>query len=274
MINVAILLSTYNGDQFLKQQINSILEQSYTNWDLYIRDDSSSDNTVKIIEEYSIRYHNIHFIKDSYRKGACKSFLYLLENINSDYYMFCDQDDIWLPEKIQMSVKKIQQAEAANSNIPILVHTDLKVVDQELTEIYPSFWKYSKLKQQFLSKFNYLGVCNGVTGCTVIINNKAKEVSLPLKKEVPMHDYWIALKVAQMGKIIYINTPTILYRQHSKNEVGAKKTNNAYFILQLKKIKKTINNQLQMYQFLKEIEYGSLLKFYWYKITYTIIRNI
>lgn len=273
-MNIAILLSTYNGGLFLEEQINSILNQSFINWDLYIRDDGSTDGTLHIVEKYCEKYSNIHFLKDDGNKGACKSFLWLLKKTEANYYMFCDQDDIWLPSKIQLSLEKMKDTENNYMNIPILVHTDLKVVDINLKEISPSFWKYAKLKQNYLSQFNYLGACNGVTGCTIMINNEAKIKILPASPKAPMHDYWMALKIAQTGRIVHVDTPTILYRQHDRNELGAKNTDKSYFFTKLKRIGETVKNQWRVYKFLKQIHYGSLFKFYWYKITYTMIRNI
>jgi len=271
---IAILLSTYNGERYLEEQIESILKQDHPNIKLYIRDDGSTDSTISIIEQYTSHYSNIYFFKENNNLGAAMSFMSLLKRVHSDYYMFCDQDDIWLPDKIKLSLQLMEKSEFNYPDIPILVHTDLKVVDTFMKEISPSFWKYAKLKQPYLSQFNYLGACNGVTGCTIMINNKAKEAALPVSIKSPMHDYWLALKVAQAGKIMYLPIPTILYRQHDKNELGAKNTNGIYFFTKFKKIGKTLKNQRQMYKFLKQMKYGSLLKFYWYKISYTIIRNI
>ena len=188
--------------------------------------------------------------------------------------MFCDHDDIWLPNKVEKTLAAMVAAETEMPNIPLLLHTDLKVVDADLKEINSSFWKYAKLKQHYLSQFNYLGVCNGVTGCTMMINEKAKNVVLPIHPKAPMHDYWIALKVAQTGKIISQNLPTILYRQHPNNEIGAKKTDMNYFVTKIKYLANTIKLQFSLYSFLKSIGYGTILKFYWYKISYFIIRNI
>jgi len=274
MMNVAILLSTYNGEMFLKEQIDSIINQSFKNWDLYIRDDGSTDSTLLIIKKYCKDHHNIHLVEDNKNLGACQSFLWLLNYVDAPYYMFCDQDDIWLQDKIYISLELMKKSESIHPEIPILVHTDLKVVDKDLKEINTSFWNYAKLKQRYLSGFNYLGVCNGITGCSMMINDKTKKVSLPCNLKIPMHDYFLALKVAKFGKIVYLDTSTILYRQHDKNELGAKDTNFVYFLTRLKKLRETINNQLKVYRFLHELNYGSLLKFYWYKISYTIIRNI
>ncbi|RRQ45334.1 glycosyltransferase family 2 protein [Chryseobacterium sp. SC28] len=275
MINVAILLSTYNGARFLKVQIDSLLAQSYKNWDLYIRDDGSTDGTPAIIDYYTSNYTNIHFLKDqSKNKGASQSFMWILEEVEANYYMFCDQDDFWLPGKIEITLNAMKDLESYYPELPLLVHTDLIVTDSNLQEISASFWKYARLKQNYLTKFKWLGVCNGVTGCAMMINNKAKKIAIPTPFDAPMHDYWVALRVAQQGKISFIAKPTILYRQHAKNEVGAQNTNYNYFIQKIKHFSTTIKNQLKQHTFLKELGYGNLLTFYWYKLKYTIIRNI
>ncbi|WP_294272869.1 glycosyltransferase family 2 protein [uncultured Chryseobacterium sp.] len=275
MKKIAILLSTYNGEKFLEQQIESVLVQSFQNWDLFIRDDGSTDSTLSIIERFCTKYNNIHLFECSENIGACESFLWLLKNTDAEYYMFCDQDDIWQPDKISLSLNLMKETELKYTvGLPILIHTDLKVVDTNLKEISRSFWSYAKLKQRYLSDFNYLGVCNGVTGCTTLINQNVKDIVFPINTKPPMHDYFIALKVAKYGKIVFLNTPTILYRQHQKNEVGATNINVGYFFLRLKKIKETIRDQMEMHAFLKEFNYGSMFKFYYFKLRYTIIRNI
>ena len=271
---IAILLSAYNGEKYLSEQINSILAQSYKDWNLYIKDDGSTDSTLQIIEKYCTSCSNIHFLQDAKRRGACMSFIWLLENVESDYYLFCDQDDIWLTDKIQLSLKKMKEAEAVYPATPILVHTDLVVVDANLKELSPSFWKYSKLKQRYLSQFNYLGACNGVTGCTVMINDRAKKAVLPIHPKAPMHDYWFALKISQVGKIAALDLPTILYRQHANNDVGAKEVDVSYFAKKVKYLTQTIKSQLSAYAFLKDIGYGNIFKYYWHKIIYSILRSI
>ena len=271
---ISILMSTYNGEKYLSQQIDSILHQSYKDWNLYIRDDGSTDNTLQIIVNYCTSYSNIYCLQDPEHRGACMSFLWLLEQIESEYYMFCDQDDVWLANKILLSLEKMKETEFDYPDVPILVHTDLKVVNKDLKEKNPSFWMQAKLNQLYLSKFNYAGVCNGVTGCTLMINNKAKQLAFPLVPLIPMHDYWIFLNVAKNGKIVPVYSATILYRQHGKNEVGAQNINSVYYFNRVKKIKKTVKKQWQMYKFLKHLNYGSLLKYYCYKIYYTVIRNL
>lgn len=274
MIDIAILLSTHNSEIFLTEQIESIINQSYKNWTLYIRDDGSVDSTINLIEEYCKRNKNIIYFKDDKRLNAKKSFMWILSHVNSKYYMFCDQDDVWLPKKIELTLEKMINVEIQYPQKPILIHTDLMVVDSKLNIISNSFWTSSKLKPDILKNFNYIGVCNCATGCTVMINDLAKTISIPMPESAPMHDWWIASLVAKYGIIDYITQPTILYRQHQGNVVGAKDVSSSYFIDKLKNIITTIKGHIKLLPFHKQIKYGSFFKFYFYKIVYTIRRNL
>lgn len=222
--SLAILLSTYNGAKYLREQLDSLLLQSYKDWELYIRDDGSTDGTLSIISEYASRYSNIHFIVDNEKqKGPRDSFMHLLKLIDAQYYMFCDQDDIWLEDKIEKTFVKLKEVEIEKLDSPILVCSDLCVVDEKLSVISNSLWDMSKVMPSILSRnYKYLSVCNFVTGCTVMINNKVKQIAFPTPKDFPMHDYYLALCVSYKGGILsYINYPLILYRQHGNNSIGA-----------------------------------------------------
>lgn len=221
---VQILLSTYNGGKFLEQQLDSIIKQSYKNWRIVIRDDGSKDNTVDIIKSYVNKYcDKIIFIEDNYEHlGACQSFSRLLHYTSADYIMFCDQDDIWLPEKIEVSVMKMKELEATYNNVPILVHSNLKLIDSDLNIISNSFWKYQKLNPKLIG-INNLIIQNNVTGCTMMINKTLKELCAEIPEKAIMHDWWIALVTSAFGVFGYINRPLVLYRQHDKNDIGAKK---------------------------------------------------
>jgi rhamnosyltransferase len=105
--NIAILLSTYNGENYISEQINSIINQTNSNWTLYIRDDGSSDGTLDIITRFVTDYENIVLLDSSINIGTLESFIWLMQNVNSSYYMFCDQDDIWLPNKIDISFSEL-----------------------------------------------------------------------------------------------------------------------------------------------------------------------
>ena len=221
---VAILLSTYNSEKYICEQINSILSQTYKQWKLFIRDDGSIDGTISIIQNYCNKHSNIIFFESKEKNlGTRDSFLGLLKNTQGKYYMFCDHDDVWLPFKIEITYKEMKKAEQNNFDKPIIVNTDLIVVDDKLQTIHSSMWKYSGFLPDVLkSSFYYLSVCNFVNGCTMMINQKAKEISFPVSSNATLHDNWIALKVITSGGIIVpINMPTILYRQHKNNVCGA-----------------------------------------------------
>lgn len=223
---VAILMATYNGEKYLREQIESILEQTYKDFVLYIRDDSSEDNTKNIIDEYVKKYPNkVVQVKDErVAKGACKNFMYLLEyvyNLNKyDIFMFSDQDDFWLKDKVEITINEYNRTNTKEQ--PILVHTDLNVVDSKLKLINESFIKYSNLKGKY-NKFNNYLIQNNVTGCTTLINKKLVDLVKFNIENIRMHDWYFALLASAFGQVIFIDKPTIKYRQHGNNVLGAKK---------------------------------------------------
>lgn len=238
---IEILMATYNGEKYIKEQIESLLNQTYINWSLLIRDDGSSDGTVKIIEDYEKKYsEKIKILKDN--KGSLRAkdnFLELLRNSKEDYIMFCDQDDVWLPNKIEITLKKMLEIEDG----PTLIHTDLKVVDKSLNTIADSFWKFQNLNPN-RKTHNYLIVQNNITGCTMMINRKLVNLSKGDFPNGTMHDWIIGIIASLKGRIDYIVEPTILYRQHGKNDVGAK----GYFSTIKNNIKKLKDIKIGLYR--------------------------
>ncbi|MBN1456411.1 MAG: glycosyltransferase family 2 protein [Sedimentisphaerales bacterium] len=222
--SIDILLATCNGRKYLNEQIDSILAQSNQDWMLLVRDDASDDGTINIIQDYVAKYPDrIKLIEnDGCRLGACLNFQRLLENSNAEYIMFCDQDDVWLPKKIEATFDLMKAAEKTLPDKPILVHSDLKVVDYRLKTIADSMWRYQGNLPLNGNKVSSVMLQNVATGCTIMINKKAKTVSTPIPPEAIMHDWWIAINVAKHGKIVYLTDQLVLYRQHSNNTVGAK----------------------------------------------------
>lgn len=268
---VDILLSTYQGECYLEEQLQSILKQTNQDWQLVVRDDGSTDGTMAILAAYGEKYPDkIKIVTGPPENiGAIKSFEYLLTLSSADYIMFCDQDDVWLPEKIEKTLQKVQDMQSEHPGIPLLVHTDLTIVDMELNLIDRSFWHYSRLDQALLTNFNYLGVCNGVTGCTLMINQQAKEKALPFPPGVLMHDAWIALVVAAYGKIAYVAEPLILYRQHQHNVVGAQKIQGkGYIASKLSSVSEVLRSNRRQFALLKELHYGSIIKYWYFKLLY------
>lgn len=238
---VEILMATYEGEEYIDEQLQSLLNQTYENWTLLIRDDGSTDKTLEIIQKYEKKKSDrIKLLKDNKGSlGAKDNFLELLKNSKEDYIMFCDQDDIWLPNKIEITLKKMLKVQEG----PTLIHTDLKVVDKNLNILSNSFWKLQNLDPARIS-YNYMIVQNNITGCTAMLNRELVNLS---KGEFPngiMHDWIIGIIAALKGKIDYIEEPTILYRQHSRNSIGAKN----YFQLAVSKLKNIKFIKSSLYQ--------------------------
>ncbi|WP_057875472.1 glycosyltransferase family 2 protein [Liquorilactobacillus aquaticus] len=218
---VAIVMSTYNGSRYLREQIDSILAQDFKDWDLYIRDDMSSDNTSMILRDYEEKYDNIHVVENNnINLGAKRSFLKLVQFVDAKYYMFSDQDDFWLPNKVSLTLEAMKAAEEESSNmrIPVLVHTNYRIVDSKLAELRTppaSFKSYTDLSS--------LSINNCITGCTMMINQALKNLvgDVVDADSVGMHDWWFGLIANCFGTVSYLPQVTILYRQHEGNVVGA-----------------------------------------------------
>lgn len=247
---VDILMATYNGEMYVEQQIQSILKQTYTDWRLYIRDDGSKDKTNTILKEYQLKYpEKIVLIEDEEKGlGAKLNFGRLLSYSNSEYCMFCDQDDVWNDAKIEICLNKMKKIESKySSKMPILVNTNLKVVDNNLETINESFWDYQQI-DGVNTEIGKLIVENNVTGCTMFMNKALVNKSIELPEECLMHDWWIALVATAIGKRAVIEDATMLYRQHNMNEVGASDAKSLLFILsklEKDKINDSINKSIK-----------------------------
>lgn len=230
---IEILLATYNGEKYLSSQLDSIIGQSFENWKIIIRDDSSEDSTTEIINNFRKKYpKKILMINDTKQNlGVCGNFSELLKNSNSDYIMFCDQDDIWLKDKIKITFQRMKELEKTfGSKLPILIHTDLIVVNSSLEKISGSFWKYAHFNPAVVKSLSRLLSQNVVTGCTIMINRALKDLSPFIPNDAFCHDWWLALVSCAFGIIESISTPTVLYRQHHTNIMGIGKWSNFLFL--------------------------------------------
>ncbi|MFH0933671.1 MAG: glycosyltransferase family 2 protein [Pseudomonadota bacterium] len=221
---VWVALATYNGARYIGEQIASIRQQSFSDWTLLVRDDMSRDGTLALIESAAALDPRIRILRDGRGKlGAIGNFGALMAEAlkeGADYLFFSDQDDVWHPEKIAIMLGAMRELEASSPGRPLLVHSDLAVVDGSLAEISPSFMDYSKLSPDRAVP-GVLLCQNQVTGCATVINRSLLEQACPVPREVLMHDWWLALLAAAAGKIAYVPMPLVSYRQHEGNVLGA-----------------------------------------------------
>lgn len=224
---VDVLLATYNGSKYLVEQLESILAQTYPNVRILISDDGSTDATMEILRQYHARWGTrlVLLPNPSAGKGVIRNFenlmLASLDDGLASWVVFSDQDDVWYPEKIAVTLSEMRRTEGSDGrNTPCLVHSDLVVVDEELAVLSPSFARYQRMMPGACSPLSLLSV-NQVTGCTMMVNRALLQMALPLPTETIMHDWWCAL-ISGSGRRSFIDTPLMLYRQHGANQVGAK----------------------------------------------------
>ena len=229
MALVQVLLSTWNGECWLPELLSSLEGQVFQDWELLIRDDGSQDQTVKILLEWQQEHPSkvARFEADDQHLGCPRSFSKLVGMSDAPYLMFCDQDDVWFPEKIATEfVGILQLREEYGDDIPLLVHTDLALVNTDKVLISASFWQMRGFDVH-QKKQNYL-LTNTVTGCSVMFNRAAADKAFPVPADVTYHDRWLALVCAWFGQIYPVDQPLLFYRQHAHNEVGAGLANYAH----------------------------------------------
>jgi len=227
MEQIDILMATYNGEKYLREQIESILNQTYKNIRLIISDDCSTDESRKIIEEYEKKDERVISYFQEQNLGYVKNFEFLLTKVKNEVYMLSDQDDVWNDTKVEKTYNKLKQCDAD------LVFTDLEVVNEKLETMYPSFNDFMKLSRKIKKyhkdyKMQYLYNC--VTGCTLMSKKKFLDKILPIPtySKYAIHDTWIGVIVSIYGKVAYLDEKTIQYRQHGKNQVGTNKISHGF----------------------------------------------
>lgn len=250
---VIILMGTYNGAEFIEEQLKSILMQTYKNWKLIIRDDCSTDKTVDIIRRYISKNKNIKLLVGDKNIGQVRNFEELIKLcVGNSYVMFCDQDDVWKVDKIEKTIKAMKRVEENNEGKPVLIYTKKTMVDATLNLICHETIEFKTDLFSILCQ-------NPVYGCTMMINHYLKEKMLPFPDSVTCHDYWAALIASESGIIYLLDYESLYYRQHSANITGGI---NNYSILQKFRKFKSVNERMKLiikqnYQFCKNIALGN-----------------
>ena len=261
---IDILMAVYNGEKFLSEQIESILAQDSDGWHLYICDDHSADSSFDIACRYAEKYPELitAYRNDIPSGSACANFIGMLKRSQSEYVMFSDQDDYWKPAKVRLTFAEMERLEKTHGDRPLLVHTEMEVVDAQLSVLEPRFTRFQGIDPA-ASGLNRLLAQNNVTGCTMMINRRLADIikTAPPEKML-MHDWWAGIAAAAFGHIGFVSEPLNMYRQHGGNQLGA--VNNRSFsafaraMKNTKKLKAKVTATYEQAQaFLNE--YGDIL---------------
>lgn len=225
-MKVSVLMATYNGEAYLCEQIDSLLRQSYADFDLYISDDGSQDKTLPLLEEYRAKYPEKIHLSQRKTGSAKENFLRLLETVESDLYLFCDQDDVWTDNHIEAFVSQYATLSDEQKTAPVLIHSDLTVMDSAMHIISESFFQHGGFLTNPSRHFYF--TMNNVTGCASMINDALKccvfrnaESLYKNMDSIIMHDHLFATVAAEFGVKIVLTHSTVFYRQHEKNACGA-----------------------------------------------------
>ncbi|MDD3192698.1 MAG: glycosyltransferase family 2 protein [Oscillospiraceae bacterium] len=230
---ISILMASYNGASYIAAQIESVLGQTCRDFTLYICDDCSDDGTWEIVQSYAQSHPGqVVALQNRQNSGSAKhNFFQMMLAYRDDYVMLCDQDDVWLPEKVEVTLAAMQKAEAAHHcETPILVHTDLTVVDGALHVLDRSY-RHAVNGNWQRTALHYELAQNTVTGCTVMYNRALGDLIREEPSFFVMHDWWLALAASALGRIVLLDRATMLYRQHGDNSVGAKFVRSPRYLL-------------------------------------------
>ena len=272
---VQILLATFNGEKFLREQLDSIVNQEYKSWELLIHDDGSIDNTIQILNEYENNYPKKVKLLNDQRvfSSASKNFFHLIENRSKEANLYCfsDQDDIWHKSKLRIIVERYISQEGKE---PLLIHSDLSLIDKEGELLEKSHNKLINYQKNFINK-NTSYYYNPVPGCSMTINSALAD-KISYSKYMVMHDWWILLSAMQENTIVlYIDLPLVAYRQHSGNFFGYKKNNVLILVMRLLfKIPSYISNVKKAYEQSKQFYNQSVLKYFIKLVIYQVKMNL
>ena len=247
MAEIDIVMSVNNEEFYISEMINSLKKQTFSDWKLIIRDNNSNDKTSDIIKKFAEIDDRIILLKNNcLLLPLYLSFDNALKYSTAEYVMFADGDDVWLPNKIEVSYKKIKEIEKNSTNsIPLLCFTDLKVVDEKLNLIHPSMNIYQRGRENSFDLNNTL-MTSIACGNTYIFNRKLLDLSLPILDGAIMHDVWFFNIALLFGRVDQLRESTILYRQHGGNFSGStsKKKNIFKNLKNFKKIGNKIQNRI------------------------------
>ncbi|MFZ3388759.1 glycosyltransferase family 2 protein [Buttiauxella gaviniae] len=249
---VDIVMATYNGVLFIEEQIESIQNQTFKNWRLLISDDGSSDKTIELIRKKIECDKRIILVNTERQGGVVKNFERALKETNANLIAFCDQDDIWPLDRLQILINKYFEL-SNNQSIPFLIYTDLELIDARGELLNESFYKSNRIDPLDNLKSNNLMWFSSVYGCTILVNRELLKISLPFPKDIPMHDHWLALKAMHANGLYYYDYKSVKYRQHELNVVGGRSKT---FYEKIKVLPKNIKNIFSTVTKVKQMQFS------------------
>jgi len=253
---VSVVMATFNGEKYIREQLDSILNQDYRHLEVIVVDDASSDSTVSILEEYNQRDKRVSYTRAEKNTGASASFELALRLAKGDFIAFSDQDDIFDIRKISVMVAALK----ANPNRDMVV-TDLSLVDAGAEIIAYSMWQHQRLRVKDGKPFKQLLYMNFVTGCAMMIRRRLLKIALPFPADCMVHDWWLAVVSCsgRGGGLALVKQPLTLYRQHSANSIGSHQVS---FQTSLERVT-NLESRIQWYQMNRKRLDGYLCKEGW-----------
>lgn len=221
---IDILMATYNGSRFLDAQLASIAQQSFEDWHLIVRDDGSNDETPDILRRFRDTFPDrVTIVEDTLGNlGTQQNFNHLISLSKADYVSFSDQDDIWIPEKLQISLEAMQALEHAHRGAPAMVFSDRCFLNEAHPEEEGSWSASEGLPLTIAEDLDETLFLNVVAGCTVLMNRALVDISSPIPDSAKSHDHWISLVAAQFAAIDCLPKATVRWRRHGHNVAGAR----------------------------------------------------
>lgn len=219
---VSIALCTWNGERFLAAQLDSLCQQTLVPYELIACDDGSSDSTLLILQDYATTApFSITILRNTQHLGVIGNFARALGACSGEYIALCDQDDVWTPDKLERLTGRAIQLERSGCAAPYLVHSDLELADAELRGLGISYLEHQGLKLPESGQYRTLLVQNYIPGCSMLFSRDLLDLALPVPGEAVMHDWWLALLASAAGSLDFEPSRTVLYRQHSGNQLGS-----------------------------------------------------
>jgi hypothetical protein len=220
-----VILAVFNGQTYLPEMLDSLLSQTTRDFNVLVRDDGSRDKSLEILESYKPRFDGrLSVITGEPSGSATTNFGILMRETKADYALLADQDDVWKPEKVELTLRSLKEAEAKyGRSTPIYFATDIAVVNKDLELISASYWKWKRLRPSMMSNLSQSLICVPTQGMASGLNRALLDLANPVAEKAISHDWWAQLIAAAMGKVICDPTVTALYRVHGGNASIPKK---------------------------------------------------